>query len=60
MGKSNTKKSNSTLLFSFPIYFEKNWVATVMQKFITSFLCLAYHTILPPPPTPLIAGILNN
>ena len=38
---------------------QKNWIAMVMPKFITSFLRLAYHTILTPPP-PLIAGTLNN
>ena len=61
-GEIKHKKVKFYATFLISHLLQKNWVATVMQKFITSFLCLAYHTTLRPPPhpTPLIAGILNN
>ena len=58
-GEIKHKKVKFYATFLISHLLQKNWVATVMQKFIASFLCLAYHTTLPPPP-PLIAGILNN
>ena len=49
MGKSNKEvKFYATFLISHLL--QKNGVSLVMQKFITSFLCLAYHTLRPPPP----------
>ena len=52
-GEIKHKKVKFYATFLISHLLQKNWVATVMQKFITSFLCLAYHTTLPhPPPHP--------
>ena len=52
-GEIKHKKVKFYATFLISHLLQKNWVATVMQKFIISFLCLAYHTTLrPPPPHP--------
>lgn len=51
-GEIKHKKVKFYATFLISHLLQKNWVATVMQKFITSFLCLAYHTTLRPPPPP--------
>ena len=63
-GEIKHKKVKFYATFLISHLLQKNWVATVMQKFIISFLCLAYNTTLrpPPPPPPLLPGfwIIND
>ena len=61
-GEIKHKKVKFYASFLISHLLQKNWVATLMQKFyhLLSVFGIPHHTAHPPPPTPLIAGILNN